>query len=742
MYIPTARPAGKRKRRSGAPAARCLDNAERLGYLAWNGIERSVFREAALLRRWLLTFSTVLVAITLTMVGAILWLSKDLPSPSLLESIEPTLGTTVYDRNGSVLHEFFRENRAVVSLDEISPHLIGAVISTEDREFREHWGIDVYGIMRAAMANIRARRVVQGASTITQQLARSLFLTQEVTITRKLQEALLALRIEQTYSKDRILELYLNQIYFGSGAYGVEAASQSLFGIHASELDLPQAALLAGLPRNPSGYAPRRHSERAELRRSLVLSMMEGNGVITDTEAAAADTMPLGVIEREETAAVGAHFVEHVRREVISSYGAEALYSGGLQIYTTADLELQAAAERLLEERFAALEQEQDYPIRHGDEFDPDTLEHIPYVEGALLAVDVSTGGILAMVGGRDFNDSQFNRATQAPRQPGSGFKPFVYTAAIDNGFTPSDTIMDAPILIPSAGPMLALEGLEDEELKIEEPTDWVPENYSKEFHGRVRLRYALKRSINIPAVKLGIMLGPATVADYAHRMGISTRLSNVYSLPLGSAEVTLLDMVKAYGVLANQGTRLEPYAVERIEDRTGRVLYRHSSVSFEAISPATAYVVTSMLESVIDSGTGWSARAWGFSRPAAGKTGTTNDCTDAWFVGFTPRVACGVWGGFDDRRSLGDRMTGARVALPVWTEFMKTAHVGVPREPFEMPPGVVVRRVCADSGQLAGPDCSETLEDVFRQGTEPTSPCAIHSDREPPRRGIFMPGI
>jgi penicillin-binding protein 1A len=686
------------------------------------------------LRSWLITFAVVLLVVMATFVGAVLWLSRDLPSPSLLEKIEPTVGTTVYDRNGEIIHEFYRENRVVVALDDVSPYFVDAIVATEDREFRKHWGVDIYGIMRAAYANVRAGGVVQGASTITQQLARSLFLTQEVSLTRKAKEALLALRIEQTYSKDRIIELYLNQIYFGGGAYGVEAAAQDLYGIRASELDLAQSALLAGLPKNPSGYSPRRHPDRAEMRRSLVLSMMVDDGAITAGEAAIADTFPLGVVERADETPAGAHFIEHVRREVIAEYGAEMLYAGGLRIHTTLDAGLQATADRLVEERFAALENEYDFPVKRGDEFDPDTLEHIPYVEGALLAVDVSTGGILAMVGGRDFKDSQFNHATQAPRQPGSGFKPFVYTAAIDGGFTPADTIMDAPLLIPASGPMWRLEGLEDEELIIEEPTDWMPENYSREFRGTVRLRYALKKSINIPAIKLGIMVGPDAVARYARSMGITTRLANVYSLALGSGEVTLLDMVKAYGVLANQGTRLEPYAVERIEDRSGRVLTTHMASSYEAIPPATAYVVTSMLESVINSGTGYSARAWGFSHPAAGKTGTTNDYTDAWFVGFTPRIVCGVWGGFDDRSSMGEQMTGAKVALPVWTEFMKAAHVGLPEVGFEAPPGVVSRRVCAGTGELAGPDCEETLDEVFIQGTEPGRQCRKHA---PQRRGI-----
>jgi len=683
-----------------------------------------------MLKRWFRLFAVVLVAVTVGMVAAVLWLSRDLPSPALLESIEPTVGTTVYDRNGEVLHEFYRENRVIVGLDEISPRLIDAIIATEDREFREHWGVDVFGVVRAALRNIRAGRVVQGASTITQQLARSLFLTPEVSLTRKLKEALLALRIEQTYSKDRILELYLNQIYFGDGAYGAEAAARSLFGKSAAELDLPEAALLAGLPKNPSGYSPRRHPERALRRRSLVLSMMVENGAITQEEAAAADTSALGVVERSEEIKLGAYFIEHVRREVISKYGAEALYSGGLSIYTTLDSELQAVAEEKLEERFVRLEQDYDFPVKRGDEYDLDTLDYIPYVQGALLAVDVSTGGILAMIGGRDFQDSPFNRATQAPRQPGSGFKPFVYTAAIDHGFSPADTILDAPIVIPGAGTPIVLEGTDP---PIEEPTDWLPENYTHDFKGEIRLRYALKRSINIPAVKLAMMVGPETVARYARDMGIETPLPAVYSLALGSAEVRLIDMVRAYGTLANQGIRLEPYAIERIEDRNGRILEVHSAVSREVIPPQTAYVVTSMLESVIESGTGWAARAWGFQHPAAGKTGTTNDCTDAWFVGFTPRIICGVWAGFDDRRTLGEKMTGARVALPIWTEFMKAAHAGLPKEPFPVPPGVVVRRICAESGLLAGENCPETIDEVFVQGTEPVQTCRRHGPAEGP---------
>jgi penicillin-binding protein 1A len=676
-------------------------------------------------RAWLRVFGVVLAGVTISMIVAVLWLSRDLPSPSLLESIEPTVGTTVYDRNGEVLHEFFRENRVIVGLDQISPYFVDAIIATEDREFREHWGVDLFGILRAAARNLRAGRVVQGASTITQQLARSLFLTQEVTLARKLKEALLALRIEQTYSKDRIIELYLNQIYFGDGAYGVEAAARNILGKSASELDLADAALLAGLPKNPAGYSPRQHPERSRQRRSLVLSMMVENGAVTPGEAAAADTAALDVVERHEDLKLGAYFIEQVRREVIAKYGAEALYSGGLRIYTTLDTHLEEVAEEALERQFSALEHDYDFPVKRGDEYDLDTLDYIPYVEGALLAVDVSTGGILAMIGGRDFNDSSYNRAIQAPRQPGSGFKPFVYTAAIDRGFTPADTIMDAPIVVAGAGTPIVLEGTDP---PIEEPTDWVPANFEREFEGEIRLRTALKRSINTAAVRMGLMIGPDVIARYAHEMGITTPLASVPSLALGSGEVKLVDLVRAYGVLANQGIRLEPYSIERIEDRSGRVLEVHSSVSTEVLSPQTAYVMTSMLESVLTDGTGWSARARGFEHPAAGKTGTTNDYADAWFTGFTPHIICGVWGGFDDRRSLGERMTGARVALPVWTDFMKAAHEGLPKEPFQVPPGIVTRRICAETGELACEDCPEVMEEVFVQGTEPVRPCHVHA--------------
>ncbi len=687
-----------------------------------------------MLKFWLITFAIALAVVTATSIGAISLLSRDLPSPSLLESIQPTIGTKVYARDGQVIHDFFTENREIISLDEISPHFVNAIIATEDREFREHWGIDAMAILRAVLRNVRAGRVVQGASTITQQLARSLFLTQDVTLTRKLKEALLALRIEQIYSKDRILELYLNQIYFGDGAYGIQAAALDLFDKPSAELNLAEASLLAGLPKNPAGYSPRRHPERARRRRDVVIAMMVDHGTITPAEAARVDTAALSVVTRQEEIRLGGYFVEHIRRDVIARYGTEALYSGGLRIYTTLDADLQAVAEEALEDRLVRLENNYGFEVKRGDPFAPDSVAHIPYIQGALLAIDVETGGILAMVGGRDFRDSSFNRATQAPRQPGSGFKPFLYTAAIDNGFSPADTLLDAPLVIPGAGPPKILEGTDP---PVEEPTDWMPENYSREYRGRVRLRYALKKSINIPAVKLGIMIGPSTIARYARRMGISTTMRPVYSLPLGSAEVRLIDLVKAYGVLANQGILIEPHAITRIEDRNGRVLEKHVGTSQEVLSPQTAYVVTSMLESVIQSGTGFGVRSLGFTHPAAGKTGTTNDCTDAWFTGFTPHIACGVWTGYDDRQSIGERMTGARVALPIWTDFMKAAHAEFPDDEFPMPPGLEVKRICADTGELASEGCDDVIEEVFLDGEGPVWHCRLHSAGAR-RRGFF----
>ena len=691
------------------------------------------------MKKWLVVFGSVVAAALITMVGTILWLQRDIPSPSLLETIEPALGTTVYARDGRVVHEFFRENRVLVSLEDLEDsYVLDAILAAEDQRFHAHWGVDIFGIIRAAVTNLQAGRVVQGASTITQQLARNLFLTQEVSLTRKIREALLALRIEQTFTKDRILELYLNQIYFGDGMYGVQAAADYLFGKDASELELHEAALVAGVIQSPQGYAPRRHEERALRRRSIVLSMMVTSGAISREEAAAADTTDLGIVEHEEEVKLGAYFIEHIRREVIDRYGAEALYSGGLRIYSTLDLDLQEVAEVQVEERMSSLEHEAGFPVKRGDEFDADSLDFIPYVQGALLALDVGSGGILAMVGGRDFKDSPFNRVTQAPRQPGSGFKPFLYTAAIDNGFSPADTILDAPLLVPAAGTPITFREVDPD---YEEATDWWPVNYARDFEGVVRLRYALKKSINLAAVRLGMQVGPATVADYAGRMGISTTLYPVYSLPLGSAEVTLWDMVKAYSVLANQGVRLEPYGIERIEDRTGRILEEHSRLSQAVLAPETAYVVTNMMESVISSGTGWGARARGFQHPAAGKTGTTNDYADAWFIGFTPKVVCGVWTGYDERKTLGPRMSGARVALPIWTEFMKAAHVGVAREPFPRPPGVTTRLICSRTGLLATEDCPDVISEVFVQGTEPVRHCQLHSIPERPpalRRGTL----
>jgi len=677
------------------------------------------------LRSWIRLFVIVLAALVAGAVGAVLWLQRGLPSPSLLESVQPLVGATVYARDGRILHAFARENRVIVALDDVPAALVDAVVATEDKDFRSHWGVDASAIMRAAMRNVRAGRVVEGASTITQQLARSLFLTPEISLTRKLREALLALRIEQTYSKDRILELYLNQIYFGHGAYGVQAASWQFFGKHVSELDLAECALLAGLPKNPSGYSPRQHPNRALARRRLVLSLMAGQGTITREEAARADTAALHILPRSDGAGLGAYFVEHIRRELVGRYGPDALYAGGLRIYTTLDLDLQAAAERALENRLARLEREAGYRIKRGDATaQAGGSEFTPYVQGALLAVDAASGGIIAMVGGRDFRDSEFNRATQAPRQPGSGFKPFVYTAAIDGGYTPADRILDAPVIVPGAGaPRL----VRTRDGVVEEPTDWIPENYEPGFRGEVTLRYALKHSINLPTVRLCMDLGPQAVVQCARQMGISTPIKPVYSIALGSSEVKVIDMVEAYATLDNHGIRMSPYAIERIEDQNGRILERHESRSREALSPETAYVVTSMLESVMVNGTGWAARAWGFDHPAAGKTGTTNDCTDAWFVGYTPRVVCGVWVGYDDRRSLGRSMTGAVAALPIWTEFMKAAHAGLPHEPFRRPSGVVVRRICAETGALATPDCGETLDEVFVAGTEPTEMCPAH---------------
>lgn len=694
-------------------------------------------------------FVTIVVFVLCASAGVVFglaqWMSRDLPDVSRLSAIEPPVRSTVYDVKGREIAAFYKENREVVPIQAIPKNLVNATLSTEDRHFYRHWGVDLGGITRAALKNVLNLRTTQGGSTITQQLARNLFLTHERTIDRKFKELVIALRIEKMYSKQEILEMYFNQIYFGHGAYGVQAASRTFFGKDVRQLTLPEAAMLAGLPQNPSRHSPYRQPENAVSRRNLVLKNMLETKTISRNQYEVAVRSPLGVLDRPATAGLAPYFVEMVRIYLDDKYGSNLVYEGGLQIYTSLDLDLQREAEKALERHLLDMEQRFKYSKTRdkfvptavavkaeptggkeaggkdgkgkdaaaaGKEPAPDAVSmQTPYLQGALAALDVKTGYIRALVGGRDFKHSSFNRAVQALRQPGSAFKPFIFTAAIDNGFKPTDVVEDSPISLPGGA--------------NGEP--WTPHNYDGNYSGPVTLRYALQRSINIPSIKLLRKLGVSLVASYARRMGIKSRIQPNLSMALGTSEVNLLELTSSYAVLANDGIRNEPAYVLKVEDKSGAVLETHQPKPVDVLSSETAGVMTSMLQSVVDHGTGYPARARGFLLPAGGKTGTTDDYSDAWFVGYTPSLVCGVWVGFDVKRPIGKGVTGAVGALPVWTDFMIAAYRGRPVEYFALPVTGENREICTETGLLATDACTAVTTEMFTPGTEPTEYCNVH---------------
>ena len=664
--------------------------------------------------RWRFFLTIVLVAVfgsAGAVFGLVRWLRQDLPSPEQIASIQTPVKTTVYDSRGRVLHEFYRENRSTVPLKAIPRHLVNATLSTEDRSFYRHWGVDLWGIGRAAVTDIMHMRRTQGGSTITQQLARNLFLTHERSFTRKLKEVALAIELERSYSKDQILEMYFNQIYFGEGAYGVEAAAKTFFAKPLGELNLEECALLAGIPANPSAYSPRRRPQAALARRSKVLRNMLVTKAVTQVEFDAAMQSGLGVTATRYSNDRAPYFIEWVRIHLDEKYGSNAVYEGGMKVYTTLDTDLQEAAERALERHMTKLETDMRLKLTHASfTAAGETGGRTPYLQAALVALDPRNGHVRALIGGRDFNESNFNRAIQAQRQPGSAFKPFVYVAAIDNGFKPTDIVVDEPVSFPGG-----------------DGKPYEPQNYDRKFRGPVTLRYALQQSVNIPAIKLLRKVGTSLVASYARRMGIRSPIGQNLSLALGSSEVSLLDLTSAYGVLADRGVRNEPVFILKLEDKSGTVLERHSPRPTEVLSEATTATVTSMLQSVMDHGTGYPARAAGLTIPAAGKTGTMDDYKDAWFVGYIPSLVCGVWVGYDEKRYIGPGMTGGRAALPIWTETMLAATRGRPVEDFPAPAGTVETLVCAETGMLATVNCPNTTNEVFADGSEPAELCSAH---------------
>jgi penicillin-binding protein 1A len=653
-----------------------------------------------MISRIFLTLVLSVAAGVLGVIGGFAYtLMHDLPEVRLLESFEPTASTRVLSRDGQQVAEFFVEKRTPIPLKDIPRYLKDAVVAVEDQNFYRHFGVDIQGIARAVYHNILRGRFVEGGSTITQQLAKVLFLSTEKSLERKLREAILALQIERRYTKDQILELYLNQVYMGSGAYGVEAAARVYFGKSVRELDLAECAMLAGLPRLPSRYSPLINKAAAESRRRWVLQRMVSEGFVTPQQAHAANlepVLPVGYGRRTSPGGA-AYFVEYLRQQMEELVGSYALYREGLTIHTTLDTQLQAAAQEAVKSGIEELIQ------RHPSKYqDPST----PSPQAAIIALDVQTGAVLAMVGGREFSESQFNRAVQAYRQPGSAFKLFVYAAAIQAGLSQADLILDAPLSFPSP------DGGES----------WEPQNFSKQFEGEITLRLALEKSQNVATVRLAQEIGISSVLEMAQKMGIQSPLEPNLSLALGSSDVTLLDLTSAYATVANGGIWNEPFIFTDIQDRKGQTFLKANPRAREAMSAQTAYIVLDMLKGVIESGTGRRARALG--RPLAGKTGTTNDFWDAWFIGFSPRIVAGVWVGNDDHSPLGSQEPGAVAALPIWIKFMSRALAGAPAEDFAAPPGLIKADIDKRSGLLASPGCGDPASMILRPNEVPSRRC------------------
>jgi penicillin-binding protein 1A len=676
-------------------------------------------------------------------VGFILVYSTDLPQVEELERYRPSSVTELYDTQGRVIGTFALQRRVIATYDDYPQVLRDALVSIEDKDFYTHSGINLWRILGAAYRDIESGGKVQGASTLTMQLARNLFLSPDRSFYRKMQETLLAIQIERRFTKPQIFTLYANEIFLGHGAYGYQAASEYYFSKPARQLRLEEAALLAGLPKAPQYYSPINHPDRALKRRNLVLNAMLEDGKITSAQAEDAKNQPIVLHLQKDPNSLAPHFVEEIRRYLEGKYGSDQVHQGGLRVYTSLDMDLQKSARQALLDGLAACERRHDWrgkldnviaenqslaQYSHPDwDEEPEangyihalvtdvspseaairfgtrtaaltpadaaawippkskakladllhagdivyvkvlsldaggkahvSLEQDSGAEGALVAIDNATGEIKAMVGGRDFNLSKFNRATQALRQVGSSFKPYVYTAAVDQGASPDDTIVDAPTTFQTAsGP-------------------YTPHNYDKKFEGTITLRRALAQSRNIPALKLADRVGIKTVIEYAHRLGITENIPAYLPVALGSAEVTPLEQTSAFSVFPNDGLRVAPRYITKVTDYEGRILEEDYSDAKDAIGSRTARILTSMLREVVLHGT--AAAAAKMPYPLAGKTGTTNDFTDAWFVGFSPNLTCGVWIGYDEKKSLGEKETGARAALPIWMQFMNTALAG-----------------------------------------------------------------
>ncbi|MBM4314693.1 MAG: PBP1A family penicillin-binding protein [Deltaproteobacteria bacterium] len=647
---------------------------------------------------------TVIIVFLTIFVGAALagssllyyLLLKELPSIAALKDYRPSITTRVYADNGELIDEFFLEDRKVIKYEDIPKIVIQAFVAAEDARFFQHKGFDMQSMSRAFFKNLEAGRIVQGGSTITQQVAKVLYLSPERSYIRKIKEALLAYKIDKYLSKEEIITLYLNHIYLGHGTYGIEAASQAYFGKSARELTLAEAALLAGLPKAPSSYSPYLHPDRAYQRQAYVLSRMLEDEYITKTQKDQALSTKIRFRSIKPKDKIAPYFIENVRRYVQEKYGSDVLYKEGLEVYTTLNIQMQKAAREAVEQGLKELEERQNFEKG--------------LVQGALFAMDPKSGAIRSMVGGRDFNRSEFNRATQSRRQPGSAFKPLIYTAAFDKGMTPSTVIVDAPIVYPDPS---SPDGV------------WKPKNFDEKFLGPTTLHNALVQSRNIITIKVLEEIGIDYATAYAANMGISSPVSRNLSIALGTSGVTLQELVRAYGVLANEGRRVQPFFIKKIVDRTGHLFEETQTKVEQVIDPRIAFITSYVMQDVVESGTGQRVRRLG--RPVAGKTGTTDDTRDAWFLGFTPTLVAGVWVGFDQERPLGRLEVGGRAAAPIWLYFAEKALDKMPVEVFPIPEGIVFIKVEPKTGTPARFWTKGSRFEAFLEGTTPENAEAIN---------------
>ncbi|ADI02135.1 transglycosylase domain-containing protein [Syntrophothermus lipocalidus] len=596
----------------------------------------------------------------------------------------------IYDINGREVKGIYQQNRISVGLNQVSPYLIDAFIAVEDKNFYRHHGIDLGGVLRALLVDLRELRVVEGGSTITQQTAKNLFLTQERTLTRKIKELYYTFLLEKQYTKDEILEMYLNTIYFGNGAYGVEAAARTYFAKSASDLTLAESALLAGIPARPSRFNPFVNPEAAKSRQSVVLERMVEEGKISEEEAKRALRQPLQYRRARFIKGDAPYFADMVIDYLVKKYGARMVYQGGLKIYTGLDLDMQEAAQ---------------------EAYDDTMKDKDKDLQAALVAVDARSGYIKAMIGGRDFAQSQFNRAINAYRQPGSAFKPFLYSLAIEEGYTAASTFTCDWVEFPQP------------DGTVYRPTDYGDQPY---HYRDFTLKEAIMVSDNVVSVKLNNSVGPKRFAEWAKKFGFSGKIRPVLSLALGTSEVTPLEMASALTAFANGGVRAEPVAIIKVLDRNGQVLEEHHPRQSRLVSPENAYIITDMLEGVLEPGGTASHLKSLVGRPAAGKTGTTQEYRDAWFVGYTPQLSCAVWVGYDTQTRTVD-LPGGRIAGPIWANFMRKASEKLPVEYFPVPDDIININICMDTGLVATESCPRVMKAAFVKGTEPNEMCYVH---------------